>query len=101
MTDVDVLGEDRFDYSKDQNTIHDTGTPGEGTKRDTYSHDTAWGGLAGNQVVKKEIVHGVDHLPHSPAEGFDEQAVQFVAGHRWTETEGKVHDGVGPSNSPF
>lgn len=90
-----------FDIDPSENIIHDTGTAGEGTKRDMYSHDTSGGGLAGNQVVQREITNYTPHLPYSPAQGFNEQAVQFVAGHRWTETEGKVHDGVGPDNSPF
>jgi hypothetical protein len=90
-----------MDVNDSQTIIHDTGTAGEGTKRDQWSHDTASGGLAGNQVVKREVVHYTEHLPYSPAEGFGEQKMQFAAGHRWTEAEGKVHDGVGPQNSPF
>lgn len=90
-----------FPINQSQDIKHLTGTPGNGTKVDQYSHDTASGGLAGNQVVSREIMHYTEHLPYSPAGGFDEQDVQFVAGHRWTEVEGKVHDGVGPNNSPF
>ena len=90
-----------FMVSEEQGIIHDTNTAGEGSKRDPFCPDTAPTGLAGNQYVRREIVHYTEHLPYSPATGFPEQAVQFVAGHRWTETEGKIHDGVGHNNNPF
>src|SRR4051812_8868336 len=76
----------------------DTSTAGQGSKRDSYSHDTAWGGLAGNQHVPTNIVRYTPHLPHSPAGGAPEHVAEFSAGHRWTEAEGKVQMGVGPGN---
>lgn len=79
--------------------IHpDTSTAGTGTKKDSFSRDTAWGGLAGNQRVTQTVVNYVPYLPWSHASGAPEHADKFTAGHKWTEAEGKVHDGTGPGN---
>lgn len=74
-----------------------TNTAGQGTKRDSYSHDTAHGGLAGNQHVVTNIVRVVTHLPYSPAGGSPIHQGEFSAGHRWTEADGKVHETAGPT----
>lgn len=71
------------------------------SKSDAYSHTTAHGGLAGNQRVAQHISHFTEHLPWSPAGGTPVHEDEFTAGHRWTEAEGKVHDGVGPGNMDF
>lgn len=68
------------------------------SKRDSYSHDTASGGLAGNQRVAQRMTHYPEHLRWSPAGGAPTHEGEFTAGHRWTEAEGKVHDGTGPGN---
>lgn len=79
----------------------DTSTAGTGTKKDSYSHTTAWGGLAGNQVVPQSMVDYNAHLPYSPAGGAPLHDEGFGAGHAWTEAYGKVHDGAGPGNNPW
>lgn len=68
------------------------------SKSDSYANDTAWGGLAGNQRVTPGIRDFTDHLGRSPAGGAPLYENEFTHGHKWTEAEGKVHDGVGPNN---
>lgn len=71
------------------------------SKHDSFSHDTADGSLGGNQHVQCNVLRYQTHLPHSGAGGAPLHEGEFGAGHKWTEAEGKVHEGVGPGGLPY
>lgn len=73
-----------------------------GTRRDSYSRDTSGGGLdSRNQRVRQTITEFSPHLPYSPAAGAPTKDINFAAGHRWTEAEGKAQEGTGPKDLPW
>lgn len=70
----------------------DTNTPGAPTKVDSDMS------LAGQQRITGGIVGVECHLPYSPAEGFPLHDQAFEEGEDWSQVQGFIHPGTGPSN---
>lgn len=72
-----------------------TATGGSGSSKKDHGSS-----LAGNQHVTPGLLSPVV-IGRSPAGGAPLHVDNFTAGHKWTEADGKLHTGTGPSNLPW